>query len=44
MVDVPSLKGIHYSMQSGIYAARAIFQALVDEAATGGRFMENWED
>lgn len=27
-VDVPSLKGIHYAMQSGIYAARAIFAAL----------------
>ena len=27
-VDVPSLKGIHYAMQSGIYAARAIFQSL----------------
>jgi electron-transferring-flavoprotein dehydrogenase len=27
-VDVPSLKGIHYAMQSGIYAARAVFQAL----------------
>lgn len=27
-VDVPSLKGIHYAMQSGIYAARAIFEAL----------------
>lgn len=27
-VDVPSLKGIHYAMQSGIYAARAIFQVL----------------
>jgi electron-transferring-flavoprotein dehydrogenase len=27
-VDVPSLKGIHYAMQTGIYAARAIFQAL----------------
>ncbi len=27
-VDVPSLKGIHYAMQSGIYAARAIFQHL----------------
>jgi electron-transferring-flavoprotein dehydrogenase len=27
-VDVPSLKGIHYAMQSGIYAARAIFQGL----------------
>ena len=27
-VDVPSLKGIHYAMQSGIYAARAIFQTL----------------
>ncbi|HUE97257.1 MAG TPA: electron-transfer flavoprotein:ubiquinone oxidoreductase, partial [Longimicrobiaceae bacterium] len=27
-VDVPSLKGIHYAMQTGIYAARAIFDAL----------------
>src|SRR5690606_11876781 len=27
-VDVPSLKGIHYAVQSGIFAARAIFRAL----------------
>lgn len=27
-VDVPSLKGIHYAIQSGIYAGRAIFKAL----------------
>jgi electron-transferring-flavoprotein dehydrogenase len=27
-VDVPSLKGIHYAIQSGIYAARAIFEGL----------------
>ena len=27
-VDVPSLKGVHYAMQSGMYAARAIFAAL----------------
>lgn len=27
-VDVPSLKGIHYAMWSGIFAARAIFAAL----------------
>ncbi len=27
-VDVPSLKGIHYAIQSGICAARAIFQNL----------------
>ena len=27
-VDVPSLKGIHYAMQSGIYAARAVVAAL----------------
>jgi electron-transferring-flavoprotein dehydrogenase len=31
-VDVPSLKGIHYAMQSGIYAARAIFAALAADA------------
>jgi electron-transferring-flavoprotein dehydrogenase len=28
LVDVPSLKGIHYAIQSGIYAARAIFDGL----------------
>ncbi len=28
MVNVPALKGIHYAMQSGIYAARTILQAL----------------
>jgi electron-transferring-flavoprotein dehydrogenase len=27
-VDVPSLKGIHYAMQSGIFAARSAFAAL----------------
>lgn len=27
-VDVPSLKGIHYAMESGILAARSIFRAL----------------
>ena len=27
-VDVPSLKGIHYAMHSGMYAARTIFNAL----------------
>jgi electron-transferring-flavoprotein dehydrogenase len=27
-VEVSSLKGIHYAVQSGIYAARAIFEAL----------------
>lgn len=27
-VDVPSLKGIHYAMQTGMYAARAAFAAL----------------
>lgn len=28
MVNVPALKGIHYAMQSGIFAARTIFDAL----------------
>jgi electron-transferring-flavoprotein dehydrogenase len=28
LVNVPALKGIHYAMQSGIFAARAIFKAL----------------
>jgi electron-transferring-flavoprotein dehydrogenase len=36
-VDVPSLKGIHYAMQSGIYAARAIFAALKANDVSGAR-------
>lgn len=30
-VDVPSLKGIHYAMHSGVLAARAIFEALKND-------------
>lgn len=30
-VDVPSLKGIHYAIQSGIFAARAIFDKLTQD-------------
>jgi electron-transferring-flavoprotein dehydrogenase len=33
-VDVPSLKGIHYAMHSGIYAARAAFSVLKAGAAS----------
>jgi electron-transferring-flavoprotein dehydrogenase len=40
LVDVPSLKGIHYAMQSGIYAARAIFQALKAGDASAGTLAE----
>ncbi len=35
LVDVPSLKGIHYAMQSGIYAAEAIFAALKADDTSG---------
>lgn len=35
-VDVPSLKGIHYAMQSGMYAARAAFQALKADDVSAG--------
>jgi electron-transferring-flavoprotein dehydrogenase len=36
LVDVPSLKGIHYAMQSGMFAARAIFDALKQGDTTAG--------
>lgn len=36
-VDVPSLKGIHYAMQSGILAARACYEALQSGEATAER-------
>src|SRR5947207_13345465 len=34
-VDVPSLKGVHYAMHSGIFAARAIFQHLKNGTRLG---------
>jgi electron-transferring-flavoprotein dehydrogenase len=34
LVDVASLKGIHYAMQSGIYAARSAFLALKSSDAS----------
>ncbi|HXM38381.1 MAG TPA: electron-transfer flavoprotein:ubiquinone oxidoreductase [Gemmatimonadales bacterium] len=37
-VDVPSLKGIHYAMQSGMFAARVIFRTL--KGAVGAELME----
>jgi electron-transferring-flavoprotein dehydrogenase len=39
-VDVPSLKGIHYAIQSGIYAARAIFAALKAGDTSAARLAE----
>lgn len=41
-VDVPSLKGIHYAMQSGIYAARAIFAGL-KAGDTGARSLAEYD-
>jgi electron-transferring-flavoprotein dehydrogenase len=34
-VDVASLKGIHYAMQSGVFAARAAFEALKRSDVSG---------
>ena len=40
LVDVPSLKGIHYAMQSGMFAARAIFAALAAGDISAARLAE----
>jgi electron-transferring-flavoprotein dehydrogenase len=40
LVDVPSLKGIHYAVQSGIFAARAIFAALTSGDTSAARLAE----
>src|SRR6267378_6260117 len=40
LVDVPSLKGIHYAMESGIYAARAIITGLKAGDASAARLAE----
>ena len=34
LVNVPALKGVHYAMMSGIFAARAIFKALKAQDTT----------
>ncbi len=39
-VDVPSLKGIHYAMQSGIFAARAIHAGLQAGNPSAARLAE----
>jgi electron-transferring-flavoprotein dehydrogenase len=39
-VDVPSLKGIHYAMQSGMLAARAIHAGLKQGDASAARLAE----
>jgi electron-transferring-flavoprotein dehydrogenase len=39
-VDVPSLKGIHYAMQSGMFAARALFAALKAGDTSAARLSE----
>jgi electron-transferring-flavoprotein dehydrogenase len=39
MVNVPTLKGIHYAMHSGMYAAEAIVESLKDESVN----FENYE-
>ena len=41
-VEVSSLKGIHYAVQSGIYAARAIFDAL-KSGDTSARALEPYD-
>ncbi len=43
LVDVPSLKGIHYAMQSGIYAARAIFDAL-KKGETAAPYLASYDE
>jgi electron-transferring-flavoprotein dehydrogenase len=40
LVDVPSLKGIHYAVQSGIFAAKAIFVALKTDDVSGAKLAE----
>jgi electron-transferring-flavoprotein dehydrogenase len=40
LVDVPSLKGIHYALQSGMLAARAIFGALTAGDTSAARLAE----
>ena len=40
LVDVPSLKGIHYAMQSGIFAARTMFRALEAGDPSAARLSE----
>ncbi|MDX2194613.1 MAG: electron-transfer flavoprotein:ubiquinone oxidoreductase [Gemmatimonadales bacterium] len=37
LVDVPSLKGIHYAMESGVLAARAIHRALAADDPSAAR-------
>jgi electron-transferring-flavoprotein dehydrogenase len=43
LVNVPALKGIHYAMMSGIFAARAIYKALKAEGAEATAALKTYD-
>jgi electron-transferring-flavoprotein dehydrogenase len=43
MVNVPTLKGVHYAMHAGMFAAEAIYQRLKHGSGEGVRDLSNYQ-
>jgi electron-transferring-flavoprotein dehydrogenase len=44
MVNVPTLKGVHYAMHAGMFAADAIFERLKKDSGEGVGDLSNYQD
>jgi electron-transferring-flavoprotein dehydrogenase len=44
MVNVPTLKGVHYAMHAGMFAAEAIFERLKSGSGAGVADLSNYQD
>jgi electron-transferring-flavoprotein dehydrogenase len=44
MVNVPTLKGVHYAMHAGMFAAEAIFERLKKGSGEGVADLSNYQD
>jgi electron-transferring-flavoprotein dehydrogenase len=44
MVNVPTLKGVHYAMHAGMYAAEAIFERLKNGSGEGVGDLSNYQE
>jgi electron-transferring-flavoprotein dehydrogenase len=44
MVNVPTLKGVHYAMHAGMFAAEAIFERLKQNSGEGVQDLSNYQE
>jgi electron-transferring-flavoprotein dehydrogenase len=44
MVNVPTLKGVHYAMHAGMFAAEAIYERLKNDSGEGAADLSNYQE